>query len=103
MTDELPLICVIIYRKEAKFSGLSDIMQNSCSKEQIPVKLWIRCAVVVTELGYAKCVLQKSTDKAMVYGLCCTGFLKGCDELLIFYKELLQKLLEIRIFDAGYN
>ena len=89
MSEELSLVSVIIYREKTKLFGLTYIVADSCCEQKITIKSWIRSAEVIAQLGNTKCVLQKSSDKAVVNSLGSTGFTEQFNELGIFYKELL--------------
>ena len=69
MTEQLSIICIIVFRKAGYLLELSDIMKQRCRKEQIPLQIRVLFYIKIAELYNTKRVLQQSAYKSVMYRL----------------------------------
>ena len=70
MPQQLAVIRIIILRETGQFLCLTDVMENGCCQQQIPVELRIVGSIIITKLCHAQGMLQKSAHKSMMDAFC---------------------------------
>ena len=70
MPQKLAIIGIIVLRKLGKLFCFSDVMEQRCSDEKIPVEHRITGTVEITELCHTEGMLQKPAYKSMMNRLC---------------------------------
>ena len=97
MSEQLAVVCVIIFRERRNFLQFADIVESRCRKQKIRVQIRILNCHEITDFNNAQRMLQKSSDKTVMDGLRRGMLLKSL--LKTGISEILpDQLLQIRVF-----
>ena len=95
VTHKITIICVIILWELRDFIQLTNIMADCSCNQKVSIYDGISLCHKITHLCNSQCVLEKSTDKAMVNCLCCTVCLELFCKGRILSKEGKKQLVQV--------
>ena len=101
MSQELAVIGIIVFGEKRNLFGFADIVADGSRDKKISFQYGIGGAVVFTEFGYAQCMFQQASHKAVVYGFGGGGHAEGFDEGLVFQEKAFQELFQVLVFHTA--
>ena len=97
MTDQLPLIRIIISGEIGQLTHLADVVAEGRRHQQISVQIRIVLRKIITDRRHGKGMLHQSAHIAVVHRLRCRMRHEFLPESGILHEQKLQQTMQIRI------